>query len=142
MDLDNYSKKDIINIFNSEIIVFITELLKIFKYYESNADTITELQYYKNLIETGISVNIESGVEMFSSYLLMEGNEDFLDKIKNKDYDYFYKMQIQDNNNFSDIIKIIKKISLKLNEENKSNIFGYLENLSILSNIYVIKKMG
>ena len=134
---------EIVTIFNDELNTFLTELLKIVNEIKIDTDNINKLLSYKNLIETGISANKEIAIDMFAGYIFSAGNENFCEKISSKDYEYFYKIeeQIDKTNKLSEIIMIIKNIFMKLSEVNKESIFGYLENLSTLSNIYAMKKI-
>jgi hypothetical protein len=136
---------EIVTIFNDELKTFLTELLKIVTTLKNGTDTddINKLLSYKNLIETGISANKEVAIDMFAGYIFSAGNEKFCDKISSRDYDFFYKMeeQINKTNKLSEIIIIIKNLFIELSEVNKESIFGYLENLSTLSNIYAMKKI-
>ena len=137
------NKSDVIIIFNDELTTFLSELLKIFTQLKSNKETTNQLLNYKNLIESGISANVETGVEMFAGYIFSEGNDDFCQRISNKDYNFFYKLEesIDKSNKFSEVIMLIKNLFIQLNDTNKESIFGYLENLCTLANVYAIKKM-
>jgi hypothetical protein len=141
------SQLEIVTIFNDELKTFLTELLKIVNQLKNITDTdtdnINKLLSYKNLIETGISANKEIAIDMFAGYIFSAGNEQFCEKISSKDYEFFYKMeeQIDKTNKLSEIIMIIKNLFIELSEVNKESIFGYLENLSTLSNIYAMKKI-
>lgn len=136
-------KSDVIIIFNDELLTFLSELLKIFSQVKSNNDTTSELLNYKTLIESGISANKETGVEMFAGYIFSEGNDDFCKKIAERDYDYFYKLQdsIDKSNKFSKVIILIRNLFIQLSDTNKDNICGYLENLCTLANVYAMKKI-
>ena len=137
------NKSDIIIIFNDELTTFLSELLKIFTQLKSNKETINQLLNYKNLIDSGISANIETGIEMFAGYIFSEGNDDFCQRISDRDYNFFYKLEesIDKSNKFSEVIMLIKNLFIQLNDTNKESIFGYLENLSTLANVYAIKKI-
>jgi len=140
-ELLKLTKTEIVTIFNDELNTFLMELLLIIKNVEVNDDNRSKLLSYKNLIDTGISTNKEIGIEMFSGYIF--SNDNFYDKISSRDYDFFYKMdeEIDKTNKFVEIIIIIKKLFIQLSETSKDNLFGYLENLSTLSNIYAMKKI-
>lgn len=140
-ELLKLTKTEIVTIFNDELNTFLTELLLIIKNVEVNDDNRSKLLSYKNLIDTGISTNKEIGIEMFSGYIF--SNDNLYDKISSRDYDFFYKMdeEIDKTNKFVEIIIIIKKLFIQLSETSKDNLFGYLENLSTLSNIYAMKKI-
>lgn len=141
-ELLKLSKSEIVSIFNDELKIFLSELLKIFE--QINKDRVNKLLSYKNLIETGIIANKELAIEMFSGYIFKKENEDFCKKISEKDYEYFIKNQdkLDKSNKFEDLIGIIKELFLQLSEMNRENIFGYLENLSTLANIFVMKKIS
>ena len=145
-ELLKLSKIEIVQIFNDELMTFLSELLKIFNEIniKSNKDSINKLMSYKNLIETGILANKELAIEMFSGYIFKKENEDFCKKISEKDYEYFITNQnkLDNSNKFEDLIDIIKDLFLQLSEINKENIFGYLDNLSTLANIFVMKKIS
>ena len=140
-ELLKLTKTEIVTIFNDELNTFLTELLLIIKNVEVNDDNRSKLLSYKNLIDTGISTNKEIGIEMFSGYIF--SNDNFYEKISSRDYDFFYKMdeEIDKTNKFVEIIIIIKNLFIQLSETSKDNLFGYLENLSTLSNIYAMKKI-
>ena len=137
------NKFDIIIIFNDELTTFLSELLKIFTQLKSNKETTNQLLNYKNLIESGISANVETGIEMFAGYIFSEGNGNFCQRISDRDYNFFYKLEesFDKSNKFSDVIMLIKNLFIQLNDTNKESIFGYLENLCTLANVYAIKKI-
>ncbi len=149
-ELLKLSKIEIVKIFNDELMIFLSELLKIFNEVNKenknsiNKDNVNVLISYKNLIETGIVVNKEIAIEMFSGYIFKKENEDFYKKISEKDYEYFIKNKdkLDKTNKFENLISIIKDLFVQLSETNKESIFGYLENLSTLSNIFVMKKIS
>ena len=149
-ELLQLSKIEIVKIFNDELMIFLSELLKIFNEVNKknkdsiNKDNVNILISYKNLIETGIVVNKEIAIEMFSGYIFKKENEDFYQKISEKDYEYFIqnKDKLDKSNKFENLISIIKDLFVQLSETNKESIFGYLENLSTLSNIFVMKKIS
>jgi len=139
------NKVEIVKMFNDELITFISELLKILNQIKNiNNSEINTIMTYKNLIQTGIIINKEIGIEMFSGYIYAEGNEEFCEKISSKDYNFFYKIEenLDKTNQLAEIIFIIKNLFVQLSEQNKENIFGYLDNLSILSNVYFMKKIA
>ena len=142
--LSELSTLEIVTLFNDELITFISELLKIFNQIKNVPKSSTNtIMTYKNLIQTGIKINKEIGIEMFSGYIYSKGNEDFCEKISSRDYEFFYKIDenLEENNQLAEIIIIIKNLFIELSEQNKENIFGYLDNLSVLSNVYFMKKM-
>ena len=135
---------EIITIFNDELKTFLNELLKIFNNVEHETNSLKQLIKYKQLIETGLSANIETGIEMFSGYIFAKNNENFSSKISNRDYNYFYELSstVTTNNKLSEIILIIKQLFSSLDDSNKESIFGYLDNLCTLANIYAMKKLA
>jgi len=136
-------KKDIIAIFNDELTTFLSELIKIFSALNKK-DNIAALVTYKTMIENGISINNEIAIEMFSSYIFGTGNEEFCSKISARDYSFFFNTSFvtDETNKLAEIITIIKSLFIELSEGNKENIFGYLENLSTLANIYTMKNLS
>lgn len=142
--MDKLSREEIVILFNDELITFISELLKIFNQIKDVPEnSFNTIMTYKNLIESGIAINKEIGIEMFSVYIFSKENEDFSNKISCRDFDYFYNIEedLKGENHLIELIMIIKNLFRELSEENKENIFGYLENLCILSNGYFIKKI-
>ena len=137
------SRSEIVSLFNDELTTFLSELLKIFGNLDKEKAALNKLSTYKNLIHTGLYANKESGIEMFSGYILSKGNEEFSSRISNKDYEFFYELSSNTttSNKFTDIIMIIKNLFIQLDINNKESIFGYLDNLCSLSNIYAMKKL-
>jgi hypothetical protein len=135
------SKDEIVTIFNDEMSTFLSELLKIFSQLESNKETVNKLLSYKSLIETGIAANKVVGIEMFGGYIFKKGNEDFCEKITSKNFNFFINLEVDKSNKLAEILMLIKDLFIKLSDTNRNNIFGYLENLSTLANIYTMKKL-
>jgi hypothetical protein len=137
------SKDEVVSLFNSELTTFLSELVKIFSKMNIDSSSYSQLLSYKSLIETGINSNREIGADMFAGYIFAVENETFVDKISTKDYDFFYKMEekIDKSNQFAEVLLIVKHLFIQLSESNKENIFGYLENLVLLANVYVVKKI-
>jgi len=138
------SKDEVVSLFNSELTTFLSELVKILSKMNIDSSSYSQLLTYKSLIETGINSNRDIGADMFAGYIFAVGNETFVDKISSKDYNFFYKMEeeIDQSNKFAEVLLIVKHLFIQLSESNKENIFGYLENLVLLANVYVVKKMG
>lgn len=137
-------KEQVVSLFNSELSTFLSELVKIFSKMNVDNSSYSQLLSYKSLMETGISSNKEIGVDMFAGYIFAKGNEEFSDKISSRDYNFFYKMeeQIGKTNKFAEILLIIKNLFIQLSSFNKECIFAYLENLSLLANVYAMKKFS
>lgn len=142
--LMSLSKDEVVSLFNSELTTFLSELVKILSKMNIDSSSYSQLLTYKSLIETGINSNRDIGADMFAGYIFAVGNETFVDKISSKDYNFFYKMEeeIDQSNKFAEVLLIVKHLFIQLSESNKENIFGYLENLVLLANVYVVKKMG
>jgi len=138
------SKDEVVTLFNGELSTFLSELVKIFSKMTVDQVSFNQLLSYKSLIEAGINSNKEIGVDMFAGYIFSSSNDDFIEKISSRDYDFFYKMEekIDSSNKFAEILLIIKHLFIQLSDINKENIFGYLENLSLLANVYAMKKLG
>lgn len=140
----NLTKDESVVLFNSELLIFLSELIKIVTAMNIDTATLNKLLSYKSLIDTGISANKEIGVEMCASYIIMPENENIIQKVNDRDYDFFYSMDsttIDNTNQFTDILLIIKDLFMQLSETNKENVFAYLENLILLGNVYVMKKL-
>ncbi len=138
------SKAEVVTLFNGELSTFLSELVKIFSNMSVDSSSFNQLLSYKSLIETGINSNQEIGADMFAGYLFSSGNESFMEKISSRDYDFFYSMEekISSKNKFGEILLIVKNLFIQLTDTNKENIFGYLENLALLANVYAMKKLG
>jgi hypothetical protein len=138
------SRDEVVTLFNGELSTFLSELVKIFSKMAVDTKSYNQLLSYKSLIETGINSNKEIGVDMFAGYIFASGNESFMEKISSRDYNFFYKMEetIGTANKFAEVLLIVKHLFIQLTETNKENIFGYLENLALLANVYAIKKLG
>lgn len=138
------SKDHVVSLFNSELTTFLSELVKIFSKMNVDTTCYSQLISYKSLMETGINSNRDIGVDMFAGYIFADGNEAFSEKISSRDYNFFYKMeeQIGKSNKFAEILLIVKNLFIQLSESNKESIFGYLENLTLLANVYAMKKLG
>jgi len=138
------SKDEVVSLFNSELTTFLSELVKIFSKMSVDSSSYSQLLSYKSLIETGINSNRDVSADMFAGYIFADGNETFAEKISSKDYNFFYQMEekIDKSNKFAEVLLVVKHLFIQLSESNKENIFGYLENLVLLSNVYAIKKIG
>jgi hypothetical protein len=137
------SNDEVVTLFNGELSTFLSELVKIISKMTVDQGSFNKLLSYKSLIETGISSNKVIGADMFAGYIFSSGNESFMEKISSRDYDFFYKMEeeISSSNKFAEVLLIIKHIFIQLSDSNKENIFGYLENLALLANVYAMKKL-
>lgn len=138
------SRDEVVTLFNGELSTFLSELVKIFSKMQVDTKSYNQLLSYKSLIETGINSNKEIGVDMFAGYIFASENESFMEKISSRDYNFFYKMEetIGATNKFAEVLLIVKHLFIQLTETNKENIFGYLENLALLANVYAMKKLG
>jgi hypothetical protein len=138
------SKDEVVSLFNGELSTFLSELVKIFSKMTVDQGSFNQLLSYKSLIETGINSNKEIGSDMFAGYIFSSGNDGFMEKISSRDYDFFYKMEekIASTNKFAEVLLIVKHLFIQLSDTNKENIFGYLENLALLANVYAMKKLG
>jgi hypothetical protein len=138
------SKDEIVTLFNGELSTFLSELVKIFSNMTVEQGSFNQLLSYKSLIETGINSNKDIGADMFAGYIFSSGNDSFMEKISSRDYDFFYKMEekIASTNKFAEVLLIVKRLFIQLTDTNKENIFGYLENLALLANVYAMKKLG
>ncbi len=137
------SKDEVVTLFNSELSTFLSELVKIFSKMSVDQGSFNQLLSYKSLIETGINSNKEIGADMFAGYIF-SSSDNFMEKISSRDYDFFYSMEekIDSSNKFAEVLLIIKHLFIQLSDSNKENIFGYLENLALLANVYAMKKLG
>ena len=137
------SKDEVVTLFNSELSTFLSELVKIFSKMSVDQGSFNQLLSYKSLIETGINSNKEIGADMFAGYIF-SSSDNFMEKISLRDYDFFYSMEekIDSSNKFAEVLLIIKHLFIQLSDSNKENIFGYLENLALLANVYAMKKLG
>jgi hypothetical protein len=138
------SKDEVVSLFNGELSTFLSELVKIFSKMSVDSSSYSQLLAYKSLIETGIGSNREVGADMFAGYIFATGNETFGEKISSRDYNFFYQMEekIDKSNKFAEVLLIVKHLFIQLSESNKENIFGYLENLVLLANVYAVKKLS
>jgi len=142
-NIKNLKKDEIAKMFNEQIKIFIKEIIKIMENANDKKLDINKIKYYKTNMKAGLAMNKYSGIDMFSGYILSDENKDFTSKIVERDYNYFYSMTYEKevDNSMAEMIIIIKNILNNLCDENKENIFGYLENLCTLSNIYAMKKI-
>jgi hypothetical protein len=142
-NIKNLKKDEIAKMFNQQIKIFIKEIIKIMENANDKKLDINKIKYYKTNMKAGLAMNKYSGIDMFSGYILSDENKDFTSKIVERDYNYFYSMKYEKNvdNSMAEMIMITKNILNNLCDENKENIFGYLENLCTLSNIYAMKKI-
>ena len=140
-DLLKLEKKNIIMLFNEELSIFLTELQRIFSEINECSTSASKISTYKKTIKSAIKVNTTIGISMFSAYIFDDANKNFSEKISAGDYDYFLELSstLDNTNAFYDIITIIKSLFIKLSEESKTNIFGFLKNLTLLANVFVLK---
>jgi len=140
------SKDEVVTLFNGELLTFLSELVKILSNMSVDSSSFNQLLSYKSLIETGINSNKDIGADMFAGYIFSPSSmsEGLVEKISSRDYDFFYKMEekISSSNKFAEVLLIIKRLFIQLTDTNKENIFGYLENLALLANVYAMKKLG
>ena len=64
-----------------------------------------------------------------------------MEQVQAKNYKYFYALVDNDivDVEFRDLLQIIKTVSMGIDEESMENIFGYIENVTVLANIYACK---
>ena len=60
-----------------------------------------------------------------------------------RNYEYFYLLADNDiiEPEFRELLSIIKTVSYGIDDETKNIIFGYIENITVLADIYAYKKM-
>jgi hypothetical protein len=142
-NIKNLKKEELVVIFNDQIKTFIKQIIKITETANDKNLDLSKIKYYKNSLKAGLVINKYTAIDMFSGYILSEENKDFTKKIGERDYNYFYNIKYEKDveNSLADMIQITRNIMNNLNDENKENIFGHLENLCLLTNLYTIKKI-
>lgn len=132
---------EIVMIFNDEMNNMINQLMYIAQHIDLKSTEMTMIKNSKNKLINAITINRILCIEMYAKFLLKDEFSDFFDNIKNRNYDYFYgltdRKEIDDE--FKDLVYLVKTISFKVADETKDNIFGYMENLSLLATIYAQK---
>lgn len=142
-DLMSMSINDITNIFNDELNTFLNQLIHIATQLNIDKKDFNKISLSRRTLEQGMSINKSICIDMYAAFLFAHGHENFIENIKNRKYDYFYNLmeteEIQED--FKELLSIISTVSYSLSDDLKNDIFGYLENISVLSNIYAIKKI-
>jgi len=80
---------------------------------------------------------------MYAFFLLKPEFETFLENVQKRNYEYFYLLADNDiiEPEFRELLSIIKTVSYGIDDETKNIIFGYIENITVLADIYAYKKM-
>lgn len=142
-ELLNAPIDEIVMIFNDELNNMINQLMSIAKQITITSDENTLILASKNKLLNAIKINEFLCIELYAKFLLKDEFEDFFDNIKNRKYDYFFELadRADIDEEFRDIIFLVKTISYKVGNETREDIFGYMENLSFLATIFAQKKL-
>lgn len=134
---------EIIMIFNDEMNNMINQLMHIANHVGLKPEEMNTITFSKNKLINAIKINRILCIEMYAKFLLDDNFSDFYENIKNKQYDYFYGLSNNTaiDEEFRDLVILIKTISYNVDKETKENVFGYMENLSILATIFAKKKI-
>lgn len=134
---------EIIMIFNDEMNNMINQLMHIADHVGLKPEEMSTIMFSKNKLINAIEINRILCIEMYAKFLLDEEFNDFYENIKNKKYEYFYELSTNKaiDEEFRDLVVLVKTISYNVGTETKENIFGYMENLSILATIFAQKKL-
>jgi hypothetical protein len=134
-------KKDLTNVFNSELATFLKVLNGIFKKEVGCEVSASKIKAYKTKLNGAIMINARIAIEAFSVYILSEENKNFTEEIRTRNYDHFIHLSntIDNDNQFRDLIEIIVETFVKLTDGEKEDIFVYLQNLCMVSNVYATK---
>lgn len=132
-----------VTLFNEQLQEFIDQLNNIINHL-NDEKTLSISSTYNNCIKAALYMKQDTCIEAYSGYILKPENKDFTTKIAERDLNYFNNIQFENqaSNNLLDLIKIIRNVVPQLKNEDQEKIFGYLENLCTLSNLYALEKIS
>lgn len=142
-ELLNSSITDIVTIFNDELNVMLNQLIIITKKLNMTEDEKNTVFNSKNKLCNAIKVNENLCVDMYAKFLLTERFDGFFNNIKARNYQYFYDLTEKEeiDPEFKELMVLIRTVSYQVGDETKNDVFGYVENLSLLATIYAQKKI-
>lgn len=140
-DLLSASIDTIVKTFNDEMITFLNQLMVIADQIEISKVNLSKVQFSKRTLVQAININSIICINLFAAFILNPEFSDFLEQVQAKNYKYFYALVDNDivDVEFRDLLQIIKTVSMGIDEESMENIFGYIENVTVLANIYACK---
>ena len=142
-ELLNSSIEDIVSIFNDELNVMLNQLILIANNLNMSNNERTTIINSKNKLCNAINVNVNLCVELYAKFLLTEKFNGFFDNIKARNYKYFYELTEKEeiDPQFRELMVLIRTVSYQVGDETKNDVFGYVENLSLLATIFAQKKI-
>lgn len=142
-ELLNSSIDDIVTIFNDELNVMLNQLIFIANKLSMTESEKTIIINSKNKLCNAVKVNERLCVELYAKFLLTEKFDGFFNNIKARNYQYFYDLTEKEEiePQFKELMILIRTVSYQVGNETKNDVFGYVENLSLLATIYAQKKL-
>jgi hypothetical protein len=132
---------EIISLFNDEITTFVDQLMNISTQISLTPEELVKINKSKKDLDTGMRINLKLCIELYTVFLFKPEHDQFVESVKNRNYDYFYKLVAQEDidDEFKELLEIITTVSYNLDNEIRNDIFGYLENITDLALVYVAK---
>ena len=139
----NASIDELVGVFNDEMKVFLNQLITIGKQVKmQKSDFESVINSKKKLLQV-LEVNNLICIDTYATFLLTDKYSDFFEHVQKRDHDYLYKLAMEEerNNEFQQLMVMIRMVSYNVDKETKNDVLGYVENLSILANVYAKKKL-
>jgi hypothetical protein len=133
----------IVKTFNDELNTFLNQLMLIADQITISKSNLSKVQISKRRLVQAMQINSVLCINLYATFLLNPEFEDFLPNVQSRNYEYFYiladneKIEPQ----FKELLSIIKTVSYDIDDELKNIVFGYVENITILANIFACKKL-
>jgi|SaaInlStandDraft_4_1057021.scaffolds.fasta_scaffold08018_2 hypothetical protein len=133
----------IVKTFNDELNTLLNQLMIIADQIEISKTDLCKVKASKKQLLDAIYINVNLCVNMYAFFLLKPEFETFLENVQKRNYEYFYLLADNDiiEPEFRELLSIIKTVSYGIDDETKNIIFGYIENITVLADIYAYKKM-
>ena len=140
-ELMNASSNEINMIFNDELVTFLCQLISVAKQMNMKKSEFIKVETSKTKLVQSIEINKSLCINLYATFLLDPKFESFLTNIQQRNYKYFYDLTESEtfDDDFKDLMIIIKSVSYDVSNEIKDDIFGYVENLTILASVFAMK---
>lgn len=145
MELELLNLGELSQLFNDQLSDFLDQLQIIVddltEKSKINRSAKANIDFYKNLVQKCMALNKDLVVESYGCFIINENQ--MIDRIVNKDEDYFMTLNVgvlTNDSNIKELIEIIKSVIIYISESNKDIIFEYMHILCQVALAYAAKK--
>lgn len=138
--LTKFEKIKLGELFNETIDDFLNICLEISNSKNLPKTEINKIIELKRQFKIAVDTNVEFCVTEFGSYIMNEKRSHFMTKILSKDEKFFLELSKEKEKKtmFGDIIKTAREVYLILGKEDRTNIFSYIVDCTLIAYAYVL----